>query len=152
MRPQLWKSRRRQRGAALVEAAVVIPTFILLLGGMLFLHHVLREQQRVMKFARNQAWAAAMQSCKGDGNGVPPPDFTSTMPGAPGSGKLSNDLGKASYSSSGSVAVSGDGSFGFSQSVSAHTTVFCNDQTEAGDIGGVFQWLLDNIEGLLGGA
>lgn len=152
MRPRTWKHRRRQRGAALVEAAVVIPTFILLFGGMLFLHHVLREQQRVMKDARNRAWTFATQSCAGGGVGIPNPDFTSTMPGAPGADKLSDNLGKASASASGAVAVTDEGLFAFSQSVSAHTTVFCNDQTEAGDIKGVFKWLLDNIEGLLGGA
>ncbi len=154
-------SRKRQRGAVLVEAAVVIPTFIVLLGAMLFLHHVVREQQRVAKDARNRAWGYAMGSCRGSGNGVPQPDFTSTMPGAPGSAKLQDDLGTASASESGTVSVSSDGSggglvagtglFAFSQTVSAHTVVFCNDQVEPGDIGGVFHWLLDNIQGLFGG-
>jgi TadE-like protein len=162
MRRTFHDSRRRQRGAVLVEAAVVIPTFILLLGGMLFLHHVVREQQRVAKDARNRAWTYAMASCQGSGNGVPQPDFTSTMPGAPGSGTLQDNLGKSSATASSTVSVSSDGSgvpplaasdgfFEFSQTVSSHTVVFCNDQSQPGDIGGVFHWLLDNIQGLIGG-
>jgi hypothetical protein len=129
----------------LVEAVVVIPTFILLLGGMLFLHHVLREQQRVMQRARNAAWGYAMVSCSGSGNGVPQPGFSSTMPGAPGSDvSLQDNLGTASASDNGSVAVSGTGLFSFSQAV-------CNNQTDKGDIAGVFGWLVHNAQGLFFG-
>jgi hypothetical protein len=149
--PKKWR-RRRQRGAALVEAAVVIPSFVLLLGGMLFLHHVLREQQRVMKQARSDAWTFAMKSCSGSGVGIPQPNFTSTMPGAPGSDNLSDHLGKSTASSNGSVSVTSDSGFSFSQSVNAHTTVFCDNQTEPGDIPDVFKWLVNNIQALRGGA
>jgi hypothetical protein len=143
----------------MVEAAVVIPSFIILLGGMLFLHHVVREQQRVMHAARNEAWTSAMKSCHGDGNDVPQPDFTSTMPGAPGANiSLQNNLGMASGSAEASVSVSSGGSptseagglFSFNQSVQAKAVVFCNNQTASGDIGGVFGWLVDNVKGLLG--
>jgi hypothetical protein len=153
MRSQSRKWRRRhQRGAALVEAAVVIPSFVLLLGGMLFLHHVLREQQRVMKQTRNDAWTFAMKSCTGNGVGVPTPPFSSTMPGAPGSDNLSDHLDKATASKSSSVSVTSDSGFNFSQSVSAHTVVFCNNQTSPGDIPGVVKWLIQNFQSLKGGA
>jgi len=141
------------RGAVVVEAAVVIPSFIILLGGMLFLHHVVREQQRVMHAARKEVWTSAMKSCQGGGNDVPQPDFTSTMPGAPGANvSLQNNLGMATASAEGSVAVSSEsgGLFSFNQSVQASGVVFCNNQTASGDIGGVFSWLVDNVKGLLG--
>ena len=74
------------------------------------------------------------------------------MPGAPGSDNLSDHLDKSTASQSSSASVTSDSGFAFSQSVSAHTTVFCDNQTEPGDIPGVFKWLVNNIQGLLGGA
>jgi hypothetical protein len=154
-------SRRHERGAVLVEAAVVIPSFVILFGGMLFLHHVIREQQRVMAEAKNEAWSYAMASCQGDGDGLPQVPFTSTMPGAPGADiTLKDSLGQSNAAASNSVEVSvlgggpspvaeGNGLFSFSQTVSAHAAVYCNNQTAAGDIGGVFDWLISNVKGLL---
>jgi hypothetical protein len=155
-------SRRHERGAVLVEAAVVIPSFVLLFGGMLFLHHVVREQQRVGAQAKNEAWVYAMASCQGGGNGLPQVPFTSQMPGAPGAGiTLTDSLGQSDSSASNFVAVSilgngpapvaeGNGLFAFSQTVAAHDSVYCNNQTAAGDIGGVFDWLVSSVKGLFG--
>lgn len=143
--------RTGQRGAVLVEAAVVIPVFILLLGGMLFLHHVVREQQRVMMDAKNRVWQFAMASCTGDGNGVPLPSFTSTMPGAPGSDvslNVNNSWGRGLASATSSVQVTDQGVFAFSQAVGSHMVVFCNNQTEPGSVRGVFAWLLAGLQGL----
>jgi Flp pilus assembly protein TadG len=152
MRRNVLIARSRQRGAVLVEAVVVVPVFILLLGGMLFLHHVLREQQRVMQRARTAAWTYAMSSCSGGGNGVPQPGFSSTMAGAPGSDlTLQDNLGSANSADRSSVTVSDTGVFSFSQAVSSHSVVFCNNQTDKGDIAGVFGWLVQNAQGLFFG-
>jgi|CZKU01.1.fsa_nt_gi Flp pilus assembly protein TadG len=152
-------ARRRQRGSVLVEAAVVIPAFVILFGGMLFLHHVIREQQRVDLKAKADAWTSAMASCTGDGNALPALPFSSTMPGAPGADiSLQNSLGSASASASNVVNVSLLGSgpagdegsgFAFTQAVSAHVVVYCDNQTAPGNIGGVFSWLIGNVKELL---
>ncbi|MCL2447570.1 MAG: hypothetical protein FWD17_01345 [Polyangiaceae bacterium] len=145
-------SRRHERGAVLVEAAVVIPSFIILFGGMLFLHHVIREQLRVGASAKDEAWRQAIASCQGAsaGDGLPQIPFTSTMPGAPGAGiSLSEDVGNSESSAVSSVAVNENGLFAFSQSVSAHAVVYCNDQTAPGDIDGVIKWLISSAKGLL---
>jgi hypothetical protein len=141
----------------LVEAAVVIPGFVILFAGMLFLHHVIREQQRVGEKAKADAWTSAMASCTGGGDGVPQLPFSSTMPGAPGSDiSLQDSTGSTNASATNDVTVSLSGSgptaaggFAFSQTVSAHVTVLCNNQTQPGDIGGVFKWLIANVKSLL---
>lgn len=140
-----------QRGTVLVEAAVVVPVFIVLLGGMVFLHHVVREQQRVMLDTKNRVWQLAMAGCTGDGNGVPQPNFDSTMPGAPGSDvslNVSSSWGRSVASATSSVQVTDEGAFAFSQAVGSHMVVFCNNQTEPGSVTLVFAWLLANIQGL----
>jgi hypothetical protein len=150
-------ARAGERGAVLVEAAVVIPGFVIVFAGMLFLHHVVREQQRVGEKAKADAWTSAMASCQGDGSGVPQLPFSSTMPGAPGSDiSLADDTGATHASASNDVTVSlagsgpeANGGYAFSQTVSAHVTVFCNNQTAPGDIGGVFKWLIANVKSLL---
>jgi hypothetical protein len=121
-----------------------------------------REQQRVMNAARSEAWTFAMKSCHGGGNDVPQPNFTSTMPGAPGADiSLQNNLGKATAAANSVVEVSspaggsGEGAsrkglFSFTQPVHSRVVVFCNNQTAAGDIKGVFGWLVDNVKGLFG--
>jgi hypothetical protein len=154
-----WTARCRRRGAALVESVVVIPAFVILFGGMLFLHHVIREQQRVMRDARDAVWTAAMRSCVGDGDGVARPDLNSTMTGAPGSDvSLQQNLGMASGSKSGAVAVSAlgggatgaGGGFAFRQAVSAHAAVYCDNQTKPGDVAGVFAWLVGAAKEVIG--
>ena len=144
------KRRARARGAALVESVVVLPVFIILLAGMIFLHDVLSDTLRTMRTARNDAWTLAMQSCAGGGGG--PSELmklNSQMPGAPGSDQsLRNTSGAAESTSSAAVHVSfaGDsatpGGGGFAQAVSSDARVWCNDQTAPGNVVGVFQWLL----------
>jgi hypothetical protein len=145
-----WKKRRGNRGAALVEAGVVVPAFIVLLAGMIFLHEVLSDTLTTMRTARNDAWTLAMSSCKA-GVGAPSElmKLNSQMPGAPGSDQsLKNTSGGAVGSSlaAARVSVLGDpaskGGIGFAQAVSSHAAVWCNDQTYPGTVVGVFQWLV----------
>ena len=135
---------------------MVIPVFVILFGGMLFMHHVIREQQRVGEKSKADAWTSAMASCGGGGADVPQLPFSSTMNGAPGSDiTLQDNTGSTSSSASNTVTVSLDGSGGggggytFSQAVSAKATVFCNNQTQPGDLGGVFKWIFNNVKSLL---
>jgi hypothetical protein len=155
------RAQARQRGSVLVEAAVVIPVFVILFAGMLFLHHVIREQQRVGARAKDEAWTSAMNACSGGAAGLPKVPFSSTMPNAPGSDitlQDSVDTASASASSFVWVSVLGNGppaaaqggGLAFSQAVGAHADVFCNNQTARGDIGGVLDWLIANVKGLFG--
>jgi hypothetical protein len=142
-----------------VEAVVVIPVFILLLGGMLFLHHVIRDQQRVMMGAKNTAWTYAMASCRGPSHGasletfsVLGPDLESTMPGAPGAAIALDLIRPTARASATSTVQATEGTlFSFQQAVSSHAVVSCDNETESGDLLGVLRWLADNAQGVLGG-
>ncbi len=162
----MMRGRRRrpgERGAALVETVVVVPVFVILFAGMVFLHNVLAKMQRSQLAARNQAWTEAMASCHG-GAEVPQPDFTSQMDGAPGANvSLSATPGEANGSADdyASVAVLGPGpsaiaeagAVSFFQNVHAKAIVMCNATTQAGDIPGAFHWFAssDDFKLVFGG-
>jgi hypothetical protein len=149
-------------GAALVEAAIVIPVFILLLLGMLFLHDVVASTQKTQLAARDQAWTAAMKSCQ-SGPEVTQPDFTSRMNGAAGSeASLSAVAGEAIGSAdaqvkvstvgSGPSAISKSGGSSFLQGIHSKAIVMCNATTAPGDIPQVIHWFIfGNDLGLLFG-
>lgn len=125
---------------------MVIPTFVLLMGGMLFLHSVVVHKQQTMRESRRMAWTSAMAGC--GGGSVQGPALNTDMSGAPGSdASLSDQMGKSEAEVSGFAAVSvlgaptAGGGLGFYQRVDAKTTVLCNNVTRPGDVGGVFGFL-----------
>lgn len=64
------RSRGLRRGAALVEALVVIPFFILTLAAMIFAGAVYSTKLRAMREAKSRAWSYAMSNCGEAGNGT----------------------------------------------------------------------------------
>lgn len=58
---------RDRRGAALIEAVIVLPVLILLLGGVVFLRERYLGRQHALLEARRCAWAHALSGC-----GAPP--------------------------------------------------------------------------------
>jgi hypothetical protein len=58
------------RGAALVEALVVIPFFILTLAALIFAGAVYSTKLRAMREAKSRAWSYAMANCGEAGNGT----------------------------------------------------------------------------------
>jgi hypothetical protein len=148
--------RANERGAALVETVVVVPVFIILLVGMLFLHHVVAKTQTSQLTARNQAWTTAMASCQ-SGPEVTQPDLTSRMSGAAGSpASLTAAAGEATGTADESVSVSALGSGpvaisesrgpSFFQSIHSKAIVMCNATTEPGDIPEVLHWFANSSD------
>ena len=66
-RQLLLKRRRAQRGAALVETAFMLPMFVILWYGSLYVHNLGKNYIKVNSQARADAWQTAMANC-----GVPP--------------------------------------------------------------------------------
>lgn len=63
------RSRKRQRGAALVEAGVVMPVLVLFLGLTVFTYQEFTVKQETMIDARHAAFAKAFHAnCGGSGN------------------------------------------------------------------------------------
>jgi hypothetical protein len=156
-------SRRRTRragarGASLVEAVVVVPVFIVLFAGMLFLHHTLAKTQGTMLAARYQAWNAAMNDCKPNGGAAPQPELTTDWSGAPGSdASLVANMGDATGTSedSANVAILGSGpapvaeagALDFHAEIHSQAIVTCNATTEGGNLGGVIKWFYNQLGG-----
>lgn len=69
---------RRQRGAVLVEAAVVMPVLVIFLGLTMFVHKEYMAKQETMTDTRHAAFSKALHGGNGDcngsgniGNGIP---------------------------------------------------------------------------------
>jgi Tfp pilus assembly major pilin PilA len=151
-------TRRQQRGAALVEMVVVVPVFIILLAGMLFLHRTVAKTQRSMLAARREAWKTAMSGCAANGAAMPQPGLTSDMSGAPGSdASILANVGYATGAASdyasvqvlaATVAPMAEASAtGYRSDIHSKVIVLCNAQTQPGDLPGVLKWFWNSSGG-----
>ena len=150
--------RTKQRGAALVEMLVVVPVFIVLFAGMIFLHRTVAKTQRSMLAARREAWTSAMSGCASNGDGMPQPGLSSDMSGAPGSDAsiLSNvgyatgtasDFAHVQVLAAGAAPVAEASGLDFRSSVHSKVIVHCNAQTQPGDLPGVLKWFWNTANG-----
>jgi hypothetical protein len=151
-------ARGRQRGAALVEMVVVVPVFIILFAGMLFLHRTVAKTQRTMLAARRDAWSSAMNGCQPNGDRAPQPELATDMSGAPGDDSsltanigwatgTSNDSTNVSILASGPAPVAESGGIDFHADIDSRVLVTCNATTQRGDIGGVMKWFFGQLGG-----
>lgn len=152
------KRRANERGAALVEMVVVVPVFIVLFAGMLFLHHTVAKTQRTMLAARRQAWTVAMTSCAPNGDRAPQPELTSDMSGAPGDDSsltanigyatgTANDFADVAVLAAGPAPVAESGGLDFHADINSKVLVTCNATTSPGDLGGVMKWFFGQLGG-----
>jgi hypothetical protein len=150
--------RRRERGAALVEMCVVVPVFIVLFAGMIFLHRTVAKTQRSMLAARREAWNSAMSGCAANGAAMPQPNLTSDMSGAPGSdASILANVGKATGTASdfahvqvlaaGAVPTAEASGINFRSDIRSKVIVTCNAQTQPGDLPGVLKWFFNSAGG-----
>ncbi|HMI83524.1 MAG TPA: TadE family protein [Polyangiaceae bacterium] len=155
---QKARSRKGQRGAALVEMLVVVPVFIVLFAGMIFLHRTVAKTQRSMLAARLEAWKSAMSGCAANGDSMPQPDLTSDMNGAPGSdasilAKIGYATGTASDVAHVRVLAAQAAPFAEANGIDYHSSihskavVMCNAQTQPGDLPGVLKWFFNTANG-----
>ena len=148
---------KHQRGAALVEMVVVVPPFIVILAGMLFLHHTVAKTQRSMLAARREAWASAMSGCAANGDAMPQPVLSSDMSGAPGSDAsilanvgsatgTASDIAHVRILAAGAPATAAGG-IDFRSDIRSKVIVLCNAQTQPGDLPGVLKWFWKSSSG-----
>jgi hypothetical protein len=98
--------RARERGAAMVEAAFMMPMFVLLFFTSIYAHNLYAKQIALNMTSRSQAWSLAMYNCsKGPGS---PEGETLGAADSGGSGEATTiSLNAGSGSSDSSSATSG---------------------------------------------
>lgn len=67
MRSRSRSGRRRSRGAALVEALVVIPTLVVLTLGLLYVSSAHAKRNRVLREADAKVWPKGLRGCRPGG-------------------------------------------------------------------------------------
>ncbi len=156
------RRRRGERGAAMTEAVVAIPFFLILTSSILFVGKMYETKLRVMRATRQSAWSYAMCNCGSGGDGA----TTSCKPGDPGAaatpgapmggappGYDPSALDKAGKGPGGDTAKKDYGTSkanmsqkvvsdvfltGFSKEMKSETHVMCNEAPRNGDLKG---WL-----------
>jgi hypothetical protein len=143
-------NRRKERGAALVEAALVIPVMVVFLGLIMFTHRSYDVKMDKQLGTRAGTLFYASHACKGDIPADVVPSLDDADPGLPGSAadknagkiggsnsagataavKRSNNLVKAQPKPTDVTgkAVQNGKTFGLSRPVSAASEVACNEE------------------------
>lgn len=149
------RSRRRQRGAAMVEALVAIPFFIVIFATTMFVGSFYQEKLRTMRDSKRCAWDHSINGCNGGcsadtssaGNSaeVQPPGGTgnSKSDSAPGSQIMSKDVYQSKFTVKSQAAAS-NVIGGYVKSIESTTTVMCDEVPENGDPIGVAKYLWNN--------
>jgi hypothetical protein len=136
--PAKFKARRGERGAALVEAIIVIAVFIIAFTGLVYFHDLYISKVKTSRLARVATLHHAIDGCKGNvGAELGLVGGNSNLPG----GFLSNDVQYGqpvgtNLSSVAQSAVGGQG--GVSSSLGAKIVHITNDGAAAGRGGGAF--------------
>lgn len=151
--------RNRQRGAAMVEAVVVIPFFLIIFASMIYAGHLYGSKIRTMRLAKQYAWTYAMNNCESGGGNVSHQDDGSAMDdvkgvnsnaddgpshnmdksGDQGMSKINQNMGTASSTVNASVTA-GKEIGGFTKKLSTTTKVQCNEKPIDGDLFGLFKY------------
>ena len=153
------RSRRGERGAAMTEAVVAIPFFLIIFAGIMFVGKMYETKMRVMRLSKESAWNYAMCNCgnagdpgtskcnKGDGPGAgsggesggSPDGFDPSSIDKAGKGPGADIATKKFGSSvaSMSLPVTADGFLGgYTKNMTSHTQVMCNEAPHNASIKG----------------
>ncbi|MFT3774692.1 MAG: hypothetical protein QM820_55785 [Minicystis sp.] len=152
------RSRRGRRGAALIEAVVAIPFFILVFAVTMFIGKFYGEKLRTMRLSRECAWAHAMAGCKGGcgsaetgpaaGEPLAPAEAQDpATQGAPGAEVMSQSWYQSKFTVKSSATAS-NVIGGYTKSVQSTTITMCDEEPEDGTITGVVKYVWNNASGL----
>jgi hypothetical protein len=135
--------RRRQRGAVMAEGVVVIPFFIIIFAGLVFLGTLYEEKLRTHKTSMDNAWTTALKGCVGQpANALP---ITKDLPlgaaeGSPQAGLCNTGFGEVNLFEAGAVTrptTLGGGS----QNATTYSYVLCDEDPQTGDFEGAAEFL-----------
>lgn len=145
------KAARGRRGAAMTEAVVAIPFFILMFAGTVFIGDFYKEKLRTLREAREKAWVHASANCESDaantegaGISMVPPEDENPGQGAPGSDVITKGYDEAHAKVEGH-ATSSNILGGVTKQVKSESYVTCNEKPQNGNPFGVFKYVGDVI-------
>lgn len=149
--PGRWAKRRRQRGAAMVEALVAIPFFIVIFALTMFVGQFYQEKLKTIRESKRCAWDHALNGCKGgcnaDTEGTGSGSATQP-PGQTGDSQTDSQLtSKDVYQSKFTVkskATASNVIGGYSRQIESTTTVTCDEVPEDGNPIGIAKYLWNN--------
>lgn len=139
------RRRRRARGAAMVEAIVSIPFFIIIFVSMVFIGRLYRSKMSTHRQAMATAWQNATLGCDpavtGPIPGTPSIDLGAAKD-APGAQLCNTSIGQVSETVAGNATASG-ALGGFSATTTTRTKLVCNERPTRGDFEGATEFLWD---------
>jgi hypothetical protein len=161
------RARRRrtgERGAAMVEAVVAIPFFLLIFAATLYVGNLYQTKLTVMRVAKESAWNYATCNCGETGDDMSSRCQPADGPSASGGGSDSASpsgydpgaISKVGSGTGGEIAsksfgssqasmeqsITADGFLGgYTKTMSSRTRVMCNEAPHNGfDGGGITSW------------
>ena len=151
------RARKGKRGAAMTEALVAIPFFILIFATTMFVGKFYGEKMKTLRASKECAWSHAMAGCNGGcpadtgvvGGESLQPEGTQdpNTQGAPGGETMSKDWYQSKFTVKSSAQASGIIG-GFEKKVETTTTVMCNEEPQDGNLWGVAKYIWNNASGL----
>jgi hypothetical protein len=154
-RTKLWALRRRRRGAAMVEALVAIPFFIVIFATTMFVGSFYQEKLRTLRESKRCAWDHALNGCKGgcqastdpggSGSEAAPPGGTgdAKSDGSPQGDIMSKDFFQSKFTVNGKITAS-NVIGGYVRNIESTTTVMCDEVPENGDPVGIATYMWNN--------
>ena len=150
------RRRTRQRGAALVEAAVVLPVLAIFLGLILYEYTSYKEKMKVQQTARENSLYFASHGCQGQSGGLGglggygPAGYTldtdgntsydNTINKGPPGGDAMQASTDRSFNMAQSTMTAQATAGGRTRQVKGQSRVYCNERPENGDPIGVMKW------------
>jgi hypothetical protein len=150
------RRRLRQRGAAMVEALVAIPFFVVIFACTMFVGSFYQEKLRTIAESKRCAWDHSINGCSGgcnagtadvgSGSEIQQPGSgtgSAKTTGSPGSQIMSKDFYQSSFTVQSQTQAS-NVIGGFVKPIQSTTTVMCDEVPENGDLSGVAKYLWNN--------
>lgn len=153
-----------RRGAAMVEAIIVIPFFFIIFASMAFIGNLYGGKQRTIREAKQAAWVHASNNCKSSGGSISVESAGNPMVDAQNEdGKVnSGPAGTFSGSDEGMVKLEGELSMGsatitaevtpgagikrITRSLKTTTSVQCNEAPVEGNLFNLFKFGWDTFK------
>ena len=150
-RGPLARRRARQRGAAMVEALVAIPFFVVIFACTMFVGSFYQEKMRTMAESKRCAWDHSINGCSGGcaaDTGVAGSSSQIQSPGGTGNSKTQSQITSKDFFQSKftvkSSATASNAIGGFVKPIESTTTVMCDEVPEDGNPIGVAKYLWNN--------